>query len=71
MLFIKIFSPDDKRVIGFEVGNRSEFDDRHSQSDAWVFVDSPNATSRSNISDFLKRPTAYKLDDNGNLRLNT
>jgi hypothetical protein len=68
MIFARIDNPTTKNILGFECGTRALFDQRHGGDPTWVFVDYPNAVHRSDISDFLKYPTAYHIDANGNLR---
>lgn len=69
MLHIRISSPTEKLVTGFECGTRALFDELHESDPLWVFVDRPNAVHRSDLPGFLKKPRDYYIDVNGNLRL--
>jgi len=55
--------------VGFEVGNRAQFDKRRGGDPLWVFVDSYQLKYRANESEFLRRPFRYGVDLKGNLIL--
>ena len=68
MIFAKISDTTSFNITAFECGTRAEFDIRHPGDPLWVFVDSPNAEARSDITDFLLNPTTYYIDKNNNFR---
>lgn len=70
MIFAKIDALSTKRVVAFETGTRALFDQRRAGTTLWVFLDYNNVVNRSDFPGFLKNPTNYHIDKNGNLRLN-
>jgi hypothetical protein len=68
MIFAHVDSLETKNIVGFECGTRNLFDSRRSGDPLWIFIDNNNARFRSDLSDFLKNPTTYYIDNNGNLR---
>lgn len=67
MIHALIDTVQHRKILGFETGNRAQFDQRHGGDNRWVFLDVYRVKYRANFSDFLKNPTGYKLDDQDNV----
>ncbi len=68
MLHVKIVSAADKTVLGYEHGTRAQFDARWGGNPQWVFFEQRDVGSKNKLSDFLKNPQTYLIDDKGFLK---
>lgn len=68
MIFANIDNVSTNNIIGFEVGTRAAFDDRHGGDPLWVFFDYDIIKIRVVTADFLLYPTKYYIDILGNIQ---
>lgn len=69
MIHAHIDTVEHRQLVGFEIGNKAQFDKRRGEDPLWVFVDSYQLKYRANESEFMKRPFRYAVDLKGNLRI--
>lgn len=68
MIFANIDSTTSRNIVRFECGTKAQFEKRHLNDPLWIFLDYNPVVNRSDVADFLKYPTQYYIDPNGNLR---
>lgn len=68
MIFAHLDDVSTKNIIGFEVGTRADFDNRHPGDPLWIFLDFDIIKVRVVTSDFLRYPKLYYIDSSGNIQ---
>lgn len=69
MIHARVDTAEHRKIVGFEVGTRTQFDNRHGGDPVWFFLDSYRVKSRADESDFLTYPWKYMINEHGDLIL--
>lgn len=69
MIHARIDTVEDRKIVGFEVGNRTLYDKRFGGDPLWIFVDSFRVRYRVDFSHFILYPTLYEVTPQGDIVL--
>lgn len=69
MIHARIDTAEHRKIVGFETGNRAQFDTRHGGDPLWVFLDSYRVKYRAEFAHFLTFPTNYQINEFGDIYL--
>lgn len=65
MIHARIDAVDSKNIVGFECGNRADFDVRHGADPLWIFLDFSTVNYRIRTEEFFDNPLQFFIDKRG------